>query len=362
MQITAAVLGVNKSGKTMLINRIADNGKPFTETYSKTYCHGRSYAYPGDLGELVILDTSMEEKIAPEHILAYIYYLVVDPTQEIEPQLTYLETFVTPPYIHNIIITKADLLATLDPEELRVKREKIAAFQQKLTTEYGLKCGMLETSSKDATGIDSLKASYTSIFQDVKAALRSAEPAEEKTAVSAATTRAMPPTTSSSTNTSYMSTQPFNAISDTNYYVFFRNLSSFPHMNEKQQDREKAKAIFDEQLEAAGDDLNKIQKLITTAEPYINRHRNPLRDNLCRNKITTSWSQSLGKARVKAIAALDEKVANKDPSVTDEMLTHWYTQSLFAEHRSNSIFKGAFGKTIAQAKIEDLMWDLHFRV
>jgi hypothetical protein len=57
---------------------------------------------------------------------------------------------------------------------------------------------------------------------------------------------------------------------------------------------------------------------------------------------------------------LEDKVANKHPSVTEETLSDWEKQSLFAKHRNNSIFTGAFGKTKAQAKIEDLIWEWRF--
>lgn len=101
------------------------------------------------------------------------------------------------------------------------------------------------------------------------------------------------------------------------------------------------------------DELNTLYNNLRDTE-VLNEHRNPKTDSFFGIKNTTSWQHTLGKLRSKALEALFKKV---DAETTKEgkliLLAKAKTFPLFQEHRSNSIFAGAWGRTASVAKIEE---------
>jgi small GTP-binding protein len=331
MTISSAILGLQQSGKSMLLARLA--GQEFINDYQSTSGFDyRCVTLKNNNKEinLRIWDISGAEMYIPTGKAQArnkdIYYFVIDPTQDIEPQIHYFTHFLGPEHIKqgsvcNLVITKSDVYKI--DEKFSVNLGKIIELKQVLINQFQLKCEMIEISAKDNIGIESLKTLTVRQY--------SAITAEKKTS------------------------------KDVSYIQLYKNLSAVANMEEHKQDRDKALSIFEEQLTLAGDDLDQIQKLITVSEPFINRHRHPDRDFIFRKKITNTWSECLRKARAQALVVLQNKVDTRDESVTEEILYFWKTKSLFAAHRNNSIFKGAFGNTKAQNEIEDLIWDMKFR-
>ncbi len=86
----------------------------------------------------------------------------------------------------------------------------------------------------------------------------------------------------------------------------------------------------------------------------LNTHDNPWIDGIIGIKNTSSWQTTLGKLRQKALSTLfvevDAKESNEDKL---KLLRHAKTLPLFKEHRSNSFFTGAWGRTASVKQIEE---------
>jgi hypothetical protein len=118
-------------------------------------------------------------------------------------------------------------------------------------------------------------------------------------------------------------------------------------------DRAEAVATFKRLLNQAKNDPDRIATLIEVAKPYINRHRYWTFDTMFGKNNTNTWSNVLKEARETALETINELTDKK--SVSETELKTWRKHSLFAEHRNNSFWYGAFGKTNAQVKIDTLI-------
>jgi GTPase SAR1 family protein len=351
--IITVLLGVEKSGKSMLTYAV--KSEKFYETYSSTIGVDFSIVKLNESGsedsKLQIWDTAGSERfrtITESYICnKNSYCFVIDPTQDIQAQITYFSSFlgskssIAIGCFCNLIISKLDLLPTVGAELFTVRMAQIEEFKTKLINDYQMKCELVETSAKDKTGIEELKTLLVKQFL------------ENEKSIKAASTKAS--TTASSTQQ-----QSGQSASVMDYRQMFSGLCAIPDMRVLPQDKAAAIDIFTRELNLA-DTLEKIQDLLTVAEHYINRHRNPKRDRLFLNPNTKTWQNCIKAARVEGLSILESKVQANDQTVTEDTLVHWHKQSLFAKHRNNSIFKGAFGHTKAQHQIDDLVWELRLR-
>jgi GTPase SAR1 family protein len=120
--------------------------------------------------------------------------------------------------------------------------------------------------------------------------------------------------------------------------------------------RAEAVSTFKRLLHQSKNDPDRIATLIEVAKPYINRHRNWCFDTLFGKHNTNTWSDVLKEARETALETINELTVKK--SVSETELNTWRRHSLFAEHRNNFSFLGAFGNTKAQVKIDNLIRQL----
>lgn len=114
-----------------------------------------------------------------------------------------------------------------------------------------------------------------------------------------------------------------------------------------------AKSIFDNQLKDTGS-VAEIAALWEVAEPFINRHRNDFRDIFFSVNHTSSWRDKMEAARSKAYGLLKQEAnAINDVHERKTYYLQWRNHPLFAEHRRDSVFTGAWGRTSTKAKIVD---------
>ncbi|MBA2656069.1 MAG: hypothetical protein H0U70_03695 [Tatlockia sp.] len=100
-------------------------------------------------------------------------------------------------------------------------------------------------------------------------------------------------------------------------------------------------------------ELNQLYKVLKTVEG-LNDPRNPNRDSFFGIKNTDSWQDTLGQLRKIALTTLFAEMKTKgSENMMHDFLNHAKTLPLFAEHRSNSIFTGAWGRTDSVKKIEE---------
>ncbi|KTC86783.1 J domain-containing protein [Legionella brunensis] len=96
-----------------------------------------------------------------------------------------------------------------------------------------------------------------------------------------------------------------------------------------------------------------LYNAVKNIEP-LNEHRNPNLDRFFGIKNTTSWRNTLQEFRARALSTLLEEVeAIDDPNEKFQRLESAKQLPLFKEHRNNSVFTGAWGRTSAVKKIEE---------
>lgn len=135
------------------------------------------------------------------------------------------------------------------------------------------------------------------------------------------------------------------------YSEHFKGFDKEPQYNpnrQSQKSRPEAVAKFNELLSGVTR-LEDINALLTVAKPYINRHRNPIRDAIFGVNNTDTWRTCLKDARVKGL----ELLRNAQPTV--EKLCAQRSTFLFASHRNESYLKGAWGRTSAQREIDGMI-------
>ena len=86
----------------------------------------------------------------------------------------------------------------------------------------------------------------------------------------------------------------------------------------------------------------------------LNMHRNPHFDNFWHKKNTKSWRNSLEILRDTAYEVLVNEVEKANPTEKTQLLEQAKNLPLFHEHRNNSVFTGAWGRTSTVKKIEKL--------
>lgn len=88
----------------------------------------------------------------------------------------------------------------------------------------------------------------------------------------------------------------------------------------------------------------------------LNEHRNPRIDTLFGIKNTTTWRATLDTMRKAALKNLLLQVDNcQDYGKKLDMLRTARNQAIFKDHRNNTIFKGAFGRTKSVERIDDVI-------
>jgi small GTP-binding protein len=331
MTIRITLIGVTKSGKTLLTQRLA--GEAFSNDWYETIgidfrILNRVVIKNGheETLKIQLWDTSGAERFAS---IAKVYtknscYFVIDPSEAIEPQIAYLNKFLEQPtFIEagafcNIIITKCDLLESIEEKERNARLDKIEAYRQELITTYQLKSELVKTSEKTGTGLKELMQLSINQFLELP-------------------------------NSTHH--EPESIIVD-DYASKFSHLDTSTNVSQLKQ---QAQTIFEEELAFAGDNLQKIQDLLTAAKPYLNQHQNHRKDKMFRIHNTNTWQHCVKLARERGLGILTSiATASTEPTETENMLTLWETKSLFASHRGNSFFTGAFGRTKAQKEIEHL--------
>ncbi|KTC84975.1 DnaJ domain-containing protein [Legionella brunensis] len=95
----------------------------------------------------------------------------------------------------------------------------------------------------------------------------------------------------------------------------------------------------------------------------LNAHRNPYLDGFFGIKNTTSWRKTLEQFRTVALENLFQELND----ITDNRMKLNYLalakeMPLFKEHRNNSVFSGAWGRTSAVKKIEELEEEIRLSV
>lgn len=119
------------------------------------------------------------------------------------------------------------------------------------------------------------------------------------------------------------------------------------------QQHEAAKREFKQQLNNAKS-VSDVAKLLEEAEPCINRHRNVKWDKFIGKQHTDSWREAMDAARSKAFILLDMAASVRCTAGDKRTLyTQWRNHPIFAEHRKESFFVGAWGRTSTQAKIDE---------
>lgn len=107
------------------------------------------------------------------------------------------------------------------------------------------------------------------------------------------------------------------------------------------------------QLNYSVQELNALYNLTKTMDAF-NGHRNPNTDTFFGIKNTASWQSTVKDLRIKALDTLFNEVDGM--ANAEEKIQHLHqakTLALFCEHRNNSIFAGAFGRTESVTRIED---------
>ncbi|WED43638.1 hypothetical protein [Legionella cardiaca] len=102
-------------------------------------------------------------------------------------------------------------------------------------------------------------------------------------------------------------------------------------------------------------ELGKLYDAVKNIED-LNTHRNPCLDSFFGIKNTTSWRNTLEEFRRIARDTLFHEVDSLDESATEEkiaMLNDAKKLPLFWEHRNNSVFTGAWGRTTALRMIDE---------
>ncbi len=352
MTIQCALIGVQESGKTSLLESI--RGESFSSTYIQTAALDIRVVKSDEKHEFRFKDFGGAEKwleINKANIRANIHFFVIDPYQDLNTQLKYFENYLpvrdpitnqpTHEFISicNIVISKSDLLAKKPENERETFRKAIEEYQNMLVKTYNFNCEIVTTSAKLNTGKDELLKLIT---KQLGSNISSAQAANTSLASSAAY---LGLGASSSANQTSDEAKSSNGNTVPDYdSKFMQGLSSTT--TEK---KAALQALFERELALAGNNLKAIQALVAAAEPYLNEHKNPRKDKFFGIHNTATWQHCLKLARDQGLASLTAMTYRKST------LIYWEKQTLFSTHRGNSVLVGAFGKTHAQKEIERLI-------
>lgn len=91
-------------------------------------------------------------------------------------------------------------------------------------------------------------------------------------------------------------------------------------------------------------------------------HRHTTIDWIFGIKNTASWKNTIGKIRTDALAQLDEELKAQDDNEKIALLKRAREMAIFKDHRNNSVFFGAFGRTQAVQGIDEKIENLERRV
>jgi protein tyrosine phosphatase len=133
----------------------------------------------------------------------------------------------------------------------------------------------------------------------------------------------------------------------------------FAHLAINQHNRQAALVIFKEQLELTTSPIE-IQNLLSAAKPYINVHRNSW-DSFFHLENTNTWKKMIKLGRTRALAMLPLMIGRDSSETVADFLETACKLSVFSQHRNNSVFFGAFGRTNAQRTIEKMITELRAR-
>jgi GTPase SAR1 family protein len=319
-KLTVLFLGVEKSGKSSFINRLFN--KRFYKDYKPTI--GLDYTTHDIVKEkqggddtinLNFRDASgmarFKSIVLPFFKFADVYCFTIDATQDVEVQKQYFESLF--PNMNqqshiNFIITKSDLVTSDQLELLQKQLEhSIQGLQEKHKSNIKLYVSSAKNMEQEEI--------FTQFLSDCK-----------DTAIQ------------------------FTDVPDLKN--LFKDFSNNPELEDDDAGREAAIQVFQQQLNNANNDINRIAALVKIAEPYINRHRHVWLDNHL-GKTTNSWRKCLKQAREVALSNLSSQVNNNQTS--RDVLSYWRRENLFAKHRNCSVLTGAFGDTNAQHKLDKLM-------